>query len=101
MSEDKVSAEFFVKYPESVLRSQMSRIWEQINSHWGSQQAPEYLESLLIVEEDRERKGFTPDVMAELLTLVRLHDIDFPEYCIDDLESRFQFNDDKRTPADL
>jgi hypothetical protein len=80
MPEKNIPSEFFDKYPNSVLKSKLRRIWEQIEENWGTLEGVEYLESLVIVEEGRSRQGFDFDVVSELLWLGELHEFAYPEF---------------------
>ena len=80
MSDENIPEAFFEKYPESVVKQNQTRIWQQIVEYWGSQECADYLESLLLVEEGRDRQGFNSVVISELLLLALLHDQAHPEF---------------------
>ena len=100
MSEDVLPEEFFEKFPEPAVRNRLSRIWENILKSWGSQEGIDYLNSLLIVEEDRSRQGFDSGVMSELLLLEKIHVLKFPEFPPSTLDTGYDFADGLKPLAD-
>ncbi|MFW2438182.1 MAG: hypothetical protein ACN4GR_02295 [Arenicellales bacterium] len=79
MPEDNVPAEFFVKFPQSAIKSRQHRIWEQINILWCTRNGVDYINTLLVVEKGRERQGFDADVISELMVLAQLQEKACPE----------------------
>jgi len=94
MSEDSIPEEFYEAYPEPAVRETLSRIWEKIEVNWGSEAGMRYLESLLLIEDDRTREGFTPDIMSELLLLGKLHEEAYPQFEAAKFGSDFVFGGD-------
>ncbi|MDF1818814.1 MAG: hypothetical protein P1U54_09250 [Immundisolibacteraceae bacterium] len=69
-----IQRELFTRYPH---------VWEQIMAKWGTLVCPGYLKQLVIVETNRERAGFSQAAIAEVLTLIKLHDDLFPHHAIE------------------
>lgn len=80
MSEYSIPEEFFEVYPEPAVRDNLARIWEKVQKTWGSAEGMQYLQSLMVVEDNRTRDGFTPEIVSELLLLGKLHEEAFPQY---------------------
>ena len=80
MSEEKIPEAFFDKYPYPAVRENFSRIWKWIEQQWGAQECTDYLESLVLVEDGRDRRGFDAAVLSELMLLGLLHEQAHPEY---------------------
>ncbi len=97
MSENSIPEEFFEVYPEPAVRDKLARIWEQIQKTWGTEEGMHYLESLLVVEDDRTREGFNPGIISELLLLGKLHQEAFPQFEVVKLGGEFEFGDDSRS----
>ena len=53
----------------------------------------EFLNSLLLVVEDRSRQGFDSEVMSELLLLEKIHEQTFPEFPPSTLDTGYDFAD--------
>ena len=100
MSEENIPAEFFEKYPEPEIKSRLSRIWEQLGKDWGTQEGASYLESLLVVEDGRDREGFDFAVLTELLLLEKLHEEAYPEFIKPTWEKSFDFSGDSDSDSD-
>lgn len=101
MSDDSIPDDFYDKYPEPIVKAKLSRIWEQIKKTWGSEEGVQYLESLLIVEDDRTRKGFDSTIMSELLLLGKLHERDYPEFAVSKLGGNYKFVDENNKTTDV
>lgn len=63
---------------ESELERNHPRIVEQIKLLWGYEEFYLYLNRLLIVERERNRQGFSPEVILELDKLREIHEKQFP-----------------------
>jgi len=96
MSENAIPEEFYEVYPEPSVKETLSRIWEKIEETWGSEEGMRCLESLLVVEDDRTRDGFTPVIMSELLLLAKLHEEAYPQFEAAKFGSEFVFGSDPR-----
>jgi hypothetical protein len=71
-----VIAEYFEKKPDlypAALESKYSRVFNKIIAMWGTQQLEEHFNDL-IVDKRGGRKGFPPDVAADIILLSRLHE---------------------------
>jgi len=71
-----VLAEYFEKKPDlypATLEAKYSRVFNKIVAMWGTQPLEEYF-SDLIVDKRGGRKGFPPDVAADIILLSRLHE---------------------------
>lgn len=55
-------------------------IIKNITLFWGTKRCRDYLESLLLIESDRNRAGFQPGALFEILFLIKLHDNVFPSF---------------------
>jgi len=70
-----VIAEYFEKKPDlypQALEAKYSRVFNKIMAMWGTQQLEEHF-SDLIVDKRGGRKGFPPEVAADIILLSRLH----------------------------
>lgn len=94
MSENSIPEAFYEAYPEPAVKENLTRIWEQVKKTWGTAEGMQYLESLLVVEDDRSREGFTPEIISELLLLGKLHEEAFPQFEVVKLGGEFEFGDD-------
>ena len=54
------------------------RINQRIDALWGTDTCRSYLLELITDTRENSRKGFTRDVMSELLKLLEKHDTEFP-----------------------
>lgn len=71
-----VLAEYFEKKPDlypTALESKYSRVFNKIIAMWGTQSLEEHFNDL-IVDKRGGRKGFPPDVAADIILLSRLHE---------------------------
>jgi len=71
-----VIADYFEKKPDlypAALEAKYSRVFNKIIAMWGTQALEEYF-SDLIVDKRGGRKGFPPDVAADIILLSRLHE---------------------------
>ncbi len=101
MSDNNIPDEFYEKYPEPEVKTRLLRIWDQVQKTWGTEEGAQYLESLLIVEDDRSRQGFDTAIMSELLLLGKLHEQAYPEFSVSKLGNSFRFVDDKNKTGDV
>jgi hypothetical protein len=68
----------FLGNGESELERNHPRIVEQIKLLWGYEEFYLYLDRLSIVEKERNRQGFSPEVILELDKLREIHEERFP-----------------------
>ena len=94
MSEENIPTEFYEKFPESTVKSRLLRIWDQIDKDWGTEECVAYLESLLVIEDGRDREGFDSAVMSEFLLLEKLHEEAYPEFVKPTWEKSFNYSSD-------
>ena len=66
MSEERIPEAFNDKYPGPAVRENFSRVCRQIEQQWGRQECTDYLESLVLVEDDRHRQDFDAAVLSDL-----------------------------------
>lgn len=62
------------------LESSFPRVINQISIIWGSPECRQYLKKLVVQEFDRNREGFSYQVMNELNNLLDQHDSEFPQF---------------------
>jgi len=94
MSDNCIPDGFYEKFPEPAVKASLTRIWENILKTWGTEEGIQYLESLLVVEDDRTRQGFDSTIISELLLLGKLHDEAYPEFAVSKFGNNFEFLDD-------
>lgn len=63
---------------ESLLDKNYPSIVEMIKLHWGYKEIYLYISKLLIVEKERNRKGFPAEVIEEIYKLQEIHEKLFP-----------------------
>lgn len=62
------------------LASQYPHVWEKVVDTWGTLACSGYLSSLVIVEPGRNRAGFSPAALEEIMKLAALHNERFPHH---------------------
>lgn len=82
MTESNIPVEFLEKYPDSVVKERFVRIWDKVNEQWGTQECVDFLDELVVMEDDKDRQGFDLTVMSELLFMAELHNKNFPEFAV-------------------
>ena len=64
------------------LAAKYPHVWRKIADNWGTIFVPPYLRELFVTSSDRERAGFSPKAMDEILKLGKLHDDRFPHHAL-------------------
>ena len=64
---------------ESFIDLNHSHLAEKILIHWGFQEFYPFINKLVVVDDDRERNGFSPNVITELHELSEIHERLFPK----------------------
>jgi hypothetical protein len=82
MAESNIPEEFSEKYPDSVVKERFRRIWEKVDEQWGTQECVDFLDELVVMEDDKKRQGFDLNVMSELLHLAEMHNRAFPQFAV-------------------
>ena len=101
MSENSIPEEFYEKFPDPTVKTRLTRIWEQIEKTWGTEEGMKYLESLLVVEDGRTREGFDSEIISEIFLLGKLHMEAYPQFEVTKLGADFIFADDQNKTGDL
>ncbi|MCE7913693.1 MAG: hypothetical protein DYH15_03215 [Nitrosomonas sp. PRO4] len=63
---------------ESLLDLSYPKVVEMIKLHWGYKELYTYVNKLLVVEKERNRRGFPLEVIQEIYTLLEIHEKIFP-----------------------
>jgi hypothetical protein len=61
-----------------MLKNQFPRVYNEIESKWGSRAGRDYLMSLIMDSRDGDRKGFPAEVAEEIIMILKQHDKEFP-----------------------
>lgn len=64
----------------SLLDTHYQRIADMILLHWSYPEFDDYINKLLVVDKSRNRQGFPPEVLEEILALQRIHEKIFPAF---------------------
>ena len=76
--------EFFDEYPNSLLQRDYTRVFDTINSIWGTLEGQDYLDGIVLMEHDHiDRAGFPFEVFLELAALHAIHIDISVTYCKD------------------
>lgn len=65
--------EFFEEHPTPILQREYIRVWEAINTLWGTIECQFYLDKLVIQSDNNSHQGFPFEVFIEIIELHNIH----------------------------
>jgi len=64
----------------TIISEKLPHIQRKIDVMWGTQSCRDYLMTLVSDNRDGQRKGFSMDLINEIIAVLDKHDVDFPQF---------------------